>query len=43
MNDVGFKLRVYCDVQCKFNAIYNVNFLFKKCIMSPTLQPQKQQ
>jgi hypothetical protein len=26
MNDVGLRFRVYCDVQWKYNEMYNVNF-----------------
>lgn len=26
MNDVGLRFKVYCDVQWKFNAMYNVTF-----------------
>ncbi len=32
MNDVDLRFRVYCDVQWKFNVMYNVNFLLKSVV-----------
>ncbi len=35
MNDVGLKFKVYCDVQWKFNAMYNVTFKKKMLYNKP--------
>lgn len=37
----GLRFRVYCDVQWKFNAMYNVTFFFKMLYNKPYITTTK--